>query len=172
MKQFLKIVVLIAFILIVFVSAINRYFPKHFELLILSESSQVAYNHLLPGSPPAGAEVIDNKVLDSAVFDNIYKKNLWGGGSGPGSFAANTVEYRAMLQKIFDDDRYQSFVDLGCGDFQMMKLMKLPPKKSYVGIDVVADVIKENERLYGGSQNPNYKFHHVQHLGALNQELL
>ena len=61
--------------------------------------------------------------------------------------------------KIFDDDRYQSFVDLGCGDFQVMKLIKVPLKKSYIGIDVVSDVIKDKERFYGGSLHPYYKFY-------------
>jgi hypothetical protein len=35
---------------------------------------------------------------------------------------------------------------------------------------VVADVIKENERLYGGNQHPNYKFHHIADLGSLNRD--
>ena len=109
---------------------------------------------------------IDNKVLDSFVFDNIYKKNLWGAGSGYGSVAKNTIKYRELLQKIFYDDRYNSFVDFGCGDFQIMKLMKVPSNKSYNGIDVVADVIEKNRKLYG-SQHPNYQFHHVDDLSAL-----
>ena len=120
-----------------------------------------------PSATPA-ADTIDNKVLDSVIFDAIYKKGAWGVGSGPGSYAENTVEYRAMLQKIFDDDRFKSFVDFGCGDFQIMKLMKVPLQKSYTGIDVVADVIEANERLYGGSLHPNYKFQHVTDLGTLN----
>ena len=120
----------------------------------------------------SSTDTIDqNEMSESVVFDEIYKKNIWGVGSGSGSFAENTVEYRAMLQKIFDDDRYQSFVDFGCGDFQIMKLMKVPLHKSYVGLDVVAHVIEENERLYGVNQNTNYKFHHVEDLETLNREL-
>ena len=109
---------------------------------------------------------VDNSVSDSAVFNQIYDKHLWGFGSGVGSQESNTVQYRELLQRMFDDERFNSFVDFGCGDFQIMELMKVPLHKSYVGIDVVAEIIKENRELFG-SQHPNYQFHHVEDMSAL-----
>ena len=52
---------------------------------------------------------IDKKESDAAVFKEIYKKGIWGVGSGPGSYRRNTVEYRKLLQDIFDDDRFVDF---------------------------------------------------------------
>ena len=175
-KKLLKHLVLISCALCVFVFTFkNRLSPS--ELLIISGSSSsiATTNNQLPlSTPPQSTVAAIIKGPDATIdetFDSIYKSKVWGVGSGPGSYAANTAEYRAMLQKIFDDDRYQSFVDFGCGDFQIMKLMRVPQHKSYTGIDVVADVIKENERLYGGNRNLNYKFYHVENLDAFDREL-
>lgn len=110
--------------------------------------------------------IINNSLSDSSVFNRIYKKHLWGIGSGLGSHEANTVLYRELLQRIFDDERFNSFVDFGCGDFQIMELMKVPSYKSYVGIDVVADLIKENKEFYG-RQHPNYLFYHIEDMSAM-----
>jgi len=98
----------------------------------------------------------DTSPSHSDIFSAKYARDDWRGGSGPGSFVENTVPYRQLLQRIFDDDRFQSFVDLGCGDFQIMKLINVPAGKTYRGIDVVRHVIEQNERLYGG--RPNYQF--------------
>lgn len=103
--------------------------------------------------------------LDTVVFSDIYKKNDWVSGSGPGSFDSNTVRYRRLLQKIFNDDRFESFVDMACGHFQIMKQIKVSINKTYIGIDVVPDVIKENQRLYG--DRPNYRFHLIDDLRDL-----
>jgi hypothetical protein len=138
-----------------------------FGVYLLNRSLLLNFKLLSTGGSVSEAKPeIPNKVPDSIIFDKIYKNNAWGEGSGPGSYASNTVQYRELLQKIFDDDRYQSFVDIGCGDFQIMKLMKLSAKKSYIGIDVVADVIEKNKKVYG-IQNPNYQFHHIQDLRTL-----
>ena len=114
-----------------------------------------------------GAVNVDmNKLPDSVVFARQYKKKEWDVGS---SSPVNTTEYRKLLQTIFDDDRYQSFVDFGCGDFQIMKLMRVPQHKSYTGVDVVADVIKKNKRLYGNNHRPNFLFYHVKDLEELDR---
>lgn len=124
-----------------------------------------------PSLPFANQNVIINNSIpvgipDSVVFNDIYKRKLWGIGSGLGSQKSTTVEYRELLQRIFDDERYNSFVDFGCGDFQIMELMKVPTHKSYIGIDAVADVIKKNQELFG-SQHSNYQFHHIEDISVL-----
>ena len=80
---------------------------------------------------------------DSKVFSSIYERKEWGGDSGTNSRAENTVIYRKLLQKIFSSSRFQSFVDLGYGDFQIMKLIHILANKTYRGIDVVPNIIKK-----------------------------
>ena len=112
-------------------------------------------------------EIISDRQLlsDSEIF--LYKyRNVWGGTSGPGSAKHNTIQYRKLLQKIFDDDRFQSFVDFGCGDFQIMKLIQVPANKSYRGIDAVEYVIENNRKLYG-VRHPNYEFNQIKDLRLL-----
>ena len=109
------------------------------------------------------------KVPDSVVFAQVYKKmKKLDVVSLSSSAAINTKEYRKLLQTIFDDDRYQSFVEFGCGgDFEIMKLMRVPQHKSYTGIDLVVDVVKENKRLYGNKHHANYLFYHVNDIEEL-----
>lgn len=104
---------------------------------------------------------------DSAVFGYVYKKGNWGPGSGYGSDKIKTEKYRKYLQTLFDNKELKSFVDLGCGDFQIMKHMKVPLNKTYTGIDVAPEVLDKVEKLYGGSKNPNYKFVLIEDLTSL-----
>ena len=109
----------------------------------------------------------DEEPSDSAVYSYIYKNGMWGPGSGYGAGDVATEKYRPFLQKIFDNDRFESFVDLGCGDFQTMRHIKVPAKKSYTGIDVVPDVIDKLRRDYGPPRNANYKFVLIDDLKSL-----
>lgn len=76
-------------------------------------------------------------------FDEIYRCNAWGYGSGEGSLERNTRSYRAFLQKFLKDHAIQSVVDMGCGDWQFSKLIDWTGI-DYKGFDVVAAVIKAN----------------------------
>lgn len=82
------------------------------------------------------------------AFTNIYRNNVWGVGSGPGSYAGNTKEYRYLLQSIFNNKHIKTYVDLGCGDWQIMRLIKIPENKKYVGVDVVKSVIDNNKKEF------------------------
>jgi len=104
---------------------------------------------------------------DSEVFGYVYKKGHWGPGSGYGSDNIKTKKYKQFLQTFFDSEEFQSFVDLGCGDFQIMRHMKVPLNKTYTGIDVVPEVLNRVEKMYGGSKNPNYKFVLIDDLTSL-----
>ena len=104
----------------------------------------------------------------STIFSAKYARDDWGGdgSSGPGSSPFNTLAYRKLLQKIFNDDqRFNSIVDLGCGDWQIMKFIQIPLAKTYRGIDVVPGVIENNRRLY---ESKNIKFSLINHLNDLN----
>ena len=61
--------------------------------------------------------------IGAGVFDEIYDKDLWEGGSGGGSTIANTVAYRAMLEGFLRDKKISSVLDVGCGDWQFSKVV-------------------------------------------------
>lgn len=83
-----------------------------------------------------------------AKFTDIYDGNHWGKGSGVGSNPTNAAEYISLLQSYFDDPRFNTFVDLGCGDWQIMSQIKIPVNKTYIGYDVVASVIDSNKQRF------------------------
>lgn len=87
-------------------------------------------------------------------FSKIYSTGKWGIGSGPGSYKENTVEYRAFLQNYILENNVQSIIDVGCGDWQIFKLLNLD-QVIYTGYDCVSDVIKTNSELYA---SPNIWF--------------
>ena len=90
---------------------------------------------------------MDSAAVDhKAVFNKIYDINLWGNGSGAGSTADNTAQYRAFLGHFMASNKVKSVVDLGCGDWQFSKLMNWSGVQ-YTGIDV-SDVVLRNTRAY------------------------
>jgi len=103
---------------------------------------------------------------DTNIFSRIYKNDKWTKGSGPGSTIENTVEYRKLLQDYFNDHRFRTIIDLGCGDFQFMKLINIPSNKTYKGIDVVHEVIEEDKKLYG---KENVQFYFINDLYDIKQ---
>lgn len=94
---------------------------------------------------------------EEKIFSKIYETDFWTNGSGPGSHPDVTVEYRGILQKLFNDDRMTTYVDVGCGDWQFMKLIEIPENKTYVGYDIVKSVIDKNKELY---EKDNIRFYH------------
>ena len=84
------------------------------------------------------------------VFSEIYRKGTWGEAeaqpfySGTGSATASIVEpyvtaIGAYLSSLPEGSR--RVVDLGCGDFRIGQQL-LPYCTSYVGVDVVPDLIR------------------------------
>lgn len=87
------------------------------------------------------------------VFSNIYEKNLWKNGSGPGSSPKATDYYRSVLIDILDRLDIQSVLDYGCGDWQFSHL--IPWDKlidNYLGVDIVDSVVAENIKKYKSSK--------------------
>src|SRR5690348_4696554 len=82
------------------------------------------------------------------VFDEIYKHNGWGFGSGHGSLPSVTKSYRRFLEDFIRDNDIQSVVDYGCGDWQFSKLIKWGDV-SYTGVDIVPSVIEDDTQKYG-----------------------
>jgi SAM-dependent methyltransferase len=80
------------------------------------------------------------------VFTNIYETDEWKGGSGEGSTVAATAPYRRILEHVLASPDVRSVTDVGCGDWQFSGLVNWQGK-SYVGIDVVPELIERNARL-------------------------
>lgn len=93
------------------------------------------------------------------VFSNIYSSNIWYSNkestSGAGSTLAATEDLRANLTLLLASLSCNVLIDIGCGDFNWMKEVKLPCK--YIGIDIVKEVIEKNIKEYS---NENITFLH------------
>lgn len=101
---------------------------------------------------PKYKELFEQPQTHMEIFTDIYKQELWGKGkgSGAGSSAYITAEYREFLRKFIKDHKIKSICDFGCGDFQFMKLIDLQDI-AYVGLDCVPSIIDNNNRLYSNS---------------------
>jgi SAM-dependent methyltransferase len=92
-------------------------------------------------------------MFDSAeareAFGRIYATDEWTGGSGQGSRVAATQRYRAVLETIVGAVDVRSVVDVGCGDWEFSQLVDWSGV-SYLGLDVVPDVIERNRARFGG----------------------
>ena len=80
------------------------------------------------------------------IFDDVYRRDLWKGGSGTGSREELTRGYRAMLQQFISHNTIASVVDVGCGDWQFSRHMDWSGV-DYTGIDA-SDVVLENTRNF------------------------
>lgn len=77
------------------------------------------------------------------VFHSIYKRCEWGPGSGRGSLPGGLGPYYRFLQKVLNEKRPTSVVDLGCGFF--FPYARLDWRKiRYLGIDVAEQCIAAN----------------------------
>lgn len=90
----------------------------------------------------------------SEIFGEIYRDGLWGGQqgefySGEGSDDAVTAGYVAVVRKYIEDHDIRSIVDLGCGDFRVGRQL-LRPGVSYVGVDLVPELIESHQKRFGG----------------------
>jgi SAM-dependent methyltransferase len=91
----------------------------------------------------------------ATTFGAIYHSDAWHGGSGEGSTPENTASYRAFLQDFLDQKGIRTVVDLGCGDWQIGRLL------DWEGIDVLAlDVV---ESVITGNRR-NFQSHSVSFL--------
>lgn len=77
------------------------------------------------------------------TFNSIYKANLWGCGSGPGSDEKFCANYVKFLQDFFKEKKISSVVDCGCGDWQFSKNIDFSGV-DYKGFDVASFVIERN----------------------------
>jgi len=92
------------------------------------------------------------------TFSEIYRSNIWGDAeskSGAGSTELATREIRAHLPIIFSQWKLSNIIDAPCGDYNWFKLILLDQNMSYIGIDIVPDLIAENKRKHA---DPHHRF--------------
>lgn len=101
------------------------------------------------------------------VFSRIYHTNKWGDvntRSGKGSSLSRTIEIRKKLPHLIKALNIKSLLDVPCGDFYWMDAIELC-LESYVGGDIVPELIEKNNRKFAGSGRS------FTHLDLLSDEL-
>jgi len=89
------------------------------------------------------------------VFDHIYEKKIWGGGSGSGSkFTADNKYFLQVVKDYLKKHSLKTICDIGCGDFNILKHFDYDGY-TYTGIDIVKSVIDFNKKNY---EKENVKF--------------
>jgi len=88
----------------------------------------------------------------ASIFADIYRNRSWGGASvsGMGSDPEQTKTLRRELPQLLEDYSIRSLLDVPCGDFSWMKLVK-PGDRAYIGGDIVPDLIEHNNAKYSSS---------------------
>lgn len=74
------------------------------------------------------------------TFNRIYRDELWGGGSGPGSRKENSIEYLRFINEFISRNQVISILDIGVGDGELLSHLNLEGR-SYTGIDVSSEAI-------------------------------
>lgn len=85
------------------------------------------------------------------VFREIYNKRLWcssESASGVGSELSATGNVRKLLADVFKRYDVKRVVDLACGDFNWQSHLDLRELESYLGLDIVPEVINSNAERY------------------------
>jgi hypothetical protein len=104
-----------------------------------------------------------NVVYDNAEYENradafklIYQENRWQNAeskSGLGSTLDYTKPLRRALEVFITSRQVKSILDAPCGDFNWMSKVPLPLDCSYLGCDIVPDLVDELKQNY-----PNFQF--------------
>ena len=87
-----------------------------------------------------------------AIFTRVYRRRAWGDGesvSGPGSTEASAAAVRADVLRLLGAFGVSSVVDAPCGDFNWTRTVLGDRVLSYVGVDVVDELIVANRERYG-----------------------
>ncbi|MDE2006462.1 MAG: hypothetical protein KGI51_07850 [Rhodospirillales bacterium] len=93
-----------------------------------------------------------------AAFAAIHQANYWGSGesvSGNGSTLASTELLRAELTALIAELGVGCLFDAPCGDFNWMRLVRLPDEAHYIGADIVDAIIADCAARYAA---PNREF--------------
>jgi len=92
------------------------------------------------------------------VFTDIYRNNYWQNPqsvSGPGSTLEQTEALRFELPKLLQTLGIKTLLDAPCGDFNWMKEIDLTFLDSYIGADIVPELVESNQTRHS---KPNITF--------------
>lgn len=87
----------------------------------------------------------------SEVFAEIHRNKHWGSGesvSGVGSSLAQTENLRSHLPIIFEKFGITSVLDAPCGDMNWMQAVPKALGMSYIGGDIVEELMRINKERY------------------------
>jgi SAM-dependent methyltransferase len=81
----------------------------------------------------------------------FWERNYrYGGTSGTGSYN-HLADFKArIVNGLTEDFRIQSLIDLGCGDGNLLSMLKVP---KYTGVDVSATIINRHRQQYADDEN-------------------
>lgn len=85
------------------------------------------------------------------IFTGIYKTNFWRdkeSASGTGSNLRQTKAIRMVIPPVFTELKIGSMLDIPCGDFYWFSHIKGIENVSYIGADIVTELIYENNLKY------------------------
>lgn len=112
-------------------------------------------------APSRVRAALDERYRRRQVFRDVYKRHLWGSDgrstffSGIGSRGECAEVYVRGMAELLECHgrelgRPLTVVDLGCGDFQIGRdLIARVPDLTYIGCDIVPELIEHNTRIYG-----------------------
>jgi hypothetical protein len=89
------------------------------------------------------------------IFTKIYVENRWRTAesvSGSGSTVAITGTLREHLEEWLRNQEITSLVDIPCGDFNWMRLVRFPQGMQYLGLDIVDKLISDVSARYETEQ--------------------
>ena len=81
------------------------------------------------------------------IFAKIYETNVWGCPepvSGSGSTFDQTKTIRVEIPKLLNTLGIKSLIDAPCGDLHWIQITDLSMLTSYIGIDIVPQIIETN----------------------------
>lgn len=95
------------------------------------------------------------------VFTSIWRNNYWGSGeslSGPGSTLEQTANLRQKMPIMFDEMGIKSVFDSPCGDMHWMQYVLQDANFTYLGGDIVGELISVNKKKFANSNVDFIKF--------------
>ena len=100
---------------------------------------------------------LKNKTI-TEIFTDIYNNTAE-------TYNPDIETYIDQLVSFIQENKVQSVLDIGCGDFKMMSRVIRKVDINYIGIDVVEDMIKHHQQLHGAMKT-DFLF-----LDAIDEEL-
>jgi hypothetical protein len=92
------------------------------------------------------------KYYNKVRFTRYFKNNTFGSNesvSGEGSTLEQTLVLKEVLPQIFRDFGVKTIIDAPCGDFNWMRYVDLSMLDSYLGLDIVNEIVVANNEKHG-----------------------